>query len=65
MQLGPQLEDLVRKHGSARLRKIDIGDWDSAVAKENGIRSLPTLVLYEGRERVSADTRQVLRRLQN
>lgn len=47
-----------------RLVRIDIGRWGSPVAEQFGINRLPTLWLYEGGQRVSQDTRDVLSRLQ-
>jgi len=58
--LGPQLERLADLKGNFRLLKIDVRDWDSPVATAHGIRSLPTLALYEGKRLVSKDTREVL-----
>lgn len=46
-----------------RLLRIDIDNWGSPVAKQYGIRSLPTLYLYDGQTRVAGDTRAVLERL--
>ena len=61
--LGPQLEALVQKKDGTRLRKIEVGTWESAVAKQHGIRRLPTLWLYDGGKQVSTDSREVLRLL--
>ena len=46
------------------MRKVDVESWDSAVAQQYRIRSLPTLWLYEDGQRVASDTREVLSRLQ-
>jgi hypothetical protein len=46
-----------------RLLRIDIGSWGSAVASQFGIQSLPTVHLYDGKTKVSDDTRAVLDRL--
>jgi len=54
------LEDLVRRKGTLRLRVIDIVNWDSEVAQQHGIQRLPTLALYDGRELVSDDLREVI-----
>lgn len=42
-----------------QLRKIDIGNWQSAVATQHEIRRLPTLALYDGKRLVSSDTREI------
>lgn len=47
-----------------RLLRIDIDTWSSDVAQQFGIRSLPTLYLFEGKQLVLTDTRAVLERLQ-
>ena len=47
-----------------RLVRVDIGNWNSPVAKQFGIRRLPTLWLYEGTQQVSQDTRGVLGQLE-
>lgn len=62
--MGPQVEALAQQK-NVRLRKIDIASWSSPVAKQFGIRSIPALWLYEGTERVSTDTRDVLNRVSN
>jgi hypothetical protein len=58
------LEDLVKKTtDGTRLLRIDIGNWNSPVSKQYGIRSLPTVWLYEGTDRTSGDTREALTQL--
>lgn len=57
------MEALIRKLDGVRLRRIEVEAWESPVAVENGIRSLPTLWLYDGHDRVSTDARDVLQRL--
>lgn len=47
-----------------RLLRIDIDTWGSDVARQFGIRSLPTLYLFEGKDLVARDTREVLQRLE-
>jgi thioredoxin-like negative regulator of GroEL len=46
-----------------RLRVVDIASWDSPVAKQYGIRRLPTLWLFRDGREVSRDTAAVLREL--
>ena len=58
------MEAQVRKADGIKLRKIDIKDWYSDVAKQYEIRSIPALWLYDGRELVSKDRREVLRLIQ-
>lgn len=47
-----------------RLLRVDIDTWSSDVARQYGIRSLPTLYLFEGKDLVLKDTRAVLQRIQ-
>jgi hypothetical protein len=54
------LEVLIRERASVRLRRIDIKSWDSPVAVQFGIRRLPTLLLYDGRQLLSADKAEIL-----
>ncbi|MCO5171122.1 MAG: hypothetical protein M9894_32770 [Planctomycetes bacterium] len=46
-----------------RLLRIDIDGWRSPVASQFGIRSLPTVHLYEGKALVEGDTGAALARL--
>lgn len=57
------MEALILGKKNAYLRRIDIRSWGSAVAKQFDIRWLPTLWLYDGTQRVSTDTHEVLKRL--
>ncbi len=61
--LGPQLEARILEMKTIRLRKIDVGAWDSPVAVAHGIRRLPTLMLYDGTRLVSSDTREIVEHL--
>ncbi len=58
------MEGLIKSKGSCNLRRININSWKSAVAKQYGIRSLPSLWLFDGESAVSKDGRDVLRRVQ-
>jgi thioredoxin-like negative regulator of GroEL len=58
------LEALVEAKEGTRLLKIDVDTWGSDVARQYGIRSLPTLWLYEGTELESRDSREIWERLQ-
>lgn len=44
-----------------RLLKVDIGDWDSPVARQFRLSSIPALRLYDGQYLVSQDVDEVLR----
>lgn len=63
--MGPQLEALANQHAGVKLRKIDVVSWDSAVARQYGIQSLPTIWLYENGELLTRDRREVAERLGN
>jgi hypothetical protein len=58
------LEGLVKTRPGVRLLKIDIATWSSAVSNQFGIRRLPTVWLYEGKERVADGPSQVMQLLQ-
>jgi len=58
------LEALARRDPDLRILRIDIGQWGSPVARQHGIRGLPTVWLYDGEDLVTRDTRQALGRLQ-
>ncbi|MBL8898833.1 MAG: hypothetical protein JNM84_14435 [Planctomycetes bacterium] len=60
MQLAPQLEALVKERPFVRLRKIDVKSWDSPVARQHEIESLPQVWLYDGKERLTADRGRAL-----
>ncbi|MFT4516125.1 MAG: thioredoxin-like negative regulator of GroEL [Planctomycetota bacterium] len=55
-----QLEALANKRDNVRLRIVDIGSWDSAIAQQSRTRSLPSLWLFEDGELVSDDTSDVI-----
>lgn len=57
------MEALINDRKTARLRRIDIDSWGSAVAKSHDIRRLPTLALYDGTRLVSEDPNRILRLL--
>lgn len=63
-QLEPRLEAAVRERGNVRLRRVNIRDWSSPVARQYGIERIPQLWLHDGTQRVSTDTSDVLRRLE-
>lgn len=45
-QLAPFLEDKVRNDPDLVMRKIDIVNWDTAVAKQFGVQSIPRIQVY-------------------
>jgi thiol-disulfide isomerase/thioredoxin len=45
--LGPKLEDLVGKYDDVILKKIDIVDWNSAVAKKYSLKFVPNVWVYD------------------
>jgi len=53
----------VQTKANCVLRRIDIGAWDSDVARQFGVRSLPSLWLYDGQNRVSTNGQEVFDRL--
>lgn len=57
------MEALTNEKQNVRLVRIDIDTWESDVAQQHRIRSLPTLWLYDGTERVSSDVRAVFGRV--
>jgi hypothetical protein len=56
------LEALVRNDAQLRLRRVDIKSWDSAVARQYNIRSIPHLRLYQNGILIAEGTRTVLHR---
>ena len=58
------MDALIKSKKNVKLRRIDIGSWHSAVARQYHIRRLPTVWLYNGNERAISDTRPALERLQ-
>ena len=63
-QLEPKLQAAIQERGDIRLRTINIRDWGSPVARQHGIERIPQLWLHDGTKRVSTDTRDVTRRLE-
>jgi len=64
--LEPRLLDLAGRHNDRlALRKIDIINWDSAVARQYGLSSIPYLVLYgpDGQRIATGDAGSVVNRL--
>lgn len=57
------MEALARQHAEVKLRIVDVVSWNSDVAQQHGIRSLPTIWLYEDGELSTKDRGAVLARL--
>ena len=58
--MAPQLEAHVEANPSTRLLKIDIDNWDSPVSEQFDLKSLPHVLVYEGKELVAPNTKQAL-----
>ena len=63
-RLAPRVEEAVRRTEDAWLRVVDIGSWESAVARRHGIDVTPILVLFEDGREVARGTAEVLRRIE-
>ena len=61
--LGPQLEALVVENEELHLCRINIDNWDSEVARQYGISSLPLLMLYDDQRLITVGTEEVLNEL--
>ncbi len=54
-ELAPALEALAREHPNLALRKIDIVDWNHPVARQQEVRDLPYVRLYDPEGRLVAE----------
>ena len=54
------MEAWVEENKTIRLRRIDVVNWNSEVARQLEIRRLPTLMLYDGTDLISDDKQEVL-----
>jgi LPXTG-motif cell wall-anchored protein len=66
--LEPRLLDLAARHADRlALRKVDVINWDSEVARQYRLSSIPYLVLYgpDGSRLAAGDAMSVLRRLEH
>ncbi len=54
------MEAWVAENKTIRLRRIDVVNWNSEVARQFEIRRLPTLMLYDGTDLISDDKQEVL-----
>ena len=57
------MESLIRTKQNVQLRRIDINTWNSQVARQFGIRRLPTVWLFNGTEKVTTDRNKALARI--
>ena len=54
---------MIKKNRDLSLRKINVADWDSPVAKQYGIRSLPSYKLYDSRGKLVADGKEAYKKV--
>ena len=59
--LEPSLLALIQEKQTVALRQIDIASWDSPVAIQHGISTLPQLRLYDGTRLITADRHEVMK----
>jgi len=57
------LEALAHQYPHVKLRIVDVVSWESAVAKQHAIRSLPMIWLFEDGELYSKDREEIADRL--
>ena len=57
------MEAIAKHRQGVYLRKIDIVSWDSPVARQMGIKSLPTIWIYEGGLLTAKDQQTVIQKL--
>ncbi len=53
--LGPRVEDLVNKYNNVLLRKVNIVNWGSAVAKQYKIQFVPNVRVYDQQGQMIGD----------
>ena len=51
-RMAPLLDDMVRGKSDVTLRKVDIGDWGSSVAKKYNITSVPNVRVFDKQGRM-------------
>jgi len=64
-RLAPRVEEAVLRTDRVLLRVVDIGSWESAVARRYAVDAAPLLVLYEDGREVVRGTAEVLRRIED
>lgn len=57
------MEALANSRPDVKLRIVDVVSWDSAAARQHGIRSLPTIWLYQDGELLTQDRDAVVAKL--
>lgn len=57
------MEALAQQHPGVKLRIVDVGSWNSDAARQHGIRSLPTIWLYEDGELLTRDRQAAIAKL--
>ncbi len=63
-ELAPKLETMANETDGVALRRINIKDWESPVAKQYEIKSLPHLIMFDKKGKQVAEGRdQVVRRM--
>lgn len=63
-QIAPHVEDLLDRDASLVIRKVDIESWNSPVAQQYEVRSIPHLLLYEDGRLVAQGVNDVFARMQ-
>ena len=67
-QMAPLLDNMVRGKSDVTLRKVDIGNWDSSVAKKYNITSVPNVRVFDKNGRMvgspTSDPNQVARNIE-
>ena len=71
MMLAPELEKLAAKRPDLAIVKVDVNrpdvrdriDWDSPVARQHGLDSLPHLVIFDADGKQSASGEEALQRV--
>ncbi len=58
-ELSPTLEQLAKTDGEVALRKIDIINWESPVARQYGVSSIPRVEIYDRKGKLVGTVRGV------
>ena len=62
-EIGPQLDQMAEEYDWVAIRKIDVVDWTSEVARQFELTSLPYMVLYDPGGAMVASGDEALHRL--
>ena len=57
------MEALTEANDKVKLVRININAWESEVAEQFEIRSLPTVWLFEDQERISTEAMEIVQRI--